>query len=261
MEPKDARSEIVKVGTGFDDQGIQIRNMEDAVAWANAVIASGFAPGGFGKASQVVVAVQMGRELGLGPMASLRAIYVPPSGRPSLMAESAMALVLKSGLLQDWQESVTGEGDAMTGTFRWLRKGAKAWQERSFSVGEAKKAGLVKDRSGWVTYAKRMVAARAKAWGLKDGFADVLLGIPLEGYIDDDEEMQPQRPQATSLVFTASVEDPLLEAALGPGAAIEVKATQVVEPAPQTCQKHGEDLEDGACWKCEAEAEEKGEGS
>ena len=116
MEDQDKPGEIepakeppAKHLVAYENGAIQIRTMADMITFAESVIRSGFAPRGFVKSSQVLVACQMGSELGLGPAASLRAMYVPPSGRPTLYAEAAHALVLRSGLLEDFKsEEATG---------------------------------------------------------------------------------------------------------------------------------------------------------
>lgn len=193
----------------YEGGAIALRSMADAVQWANAVIASGFAPRGFTRAAHVIVAAQTGSELGLGPAASLRALYVAPSGKPALYAETAHALVMRSGLLEDWRAEITGEGDELKATVSVKRKGM-AWKSASFSVAEAKQAGLVKADSGWAKYPRRMVLARAKAWAFHDVFPDVLLGVAIEG---DGVDELPEAPMAVpvSVPPPPSDPDPLLE--------------------------------------------------
>lgn len=198
--------------------GLALRSMADMIAWAESVIRSGFAPRGFVKSSQILVAAQMGNELGLGPAASLRAMYVPPSGRPTLYAEAAHALVLRSGLLEDFKNGEpSGEGDDRAATFQVKRRGM-AWKSVSFSVRQAKAAGLVKKDSGWEKYQDRMLKARAKAWALHDVFPDLLLGMPIE---DDGRTEEPTviikaEPNSEAPLRAPDLEpepDPLLEEA------------------------------------------------
>ena len=65
------------------DTGIQLRTMEEMFLFARAVVESGLAPKAFDTQQKVLVAVQMGMELGLPPMAALQNICVI-NGRPSL---------------------------------------------------------------------------------------------------------------------------------------------------------------------------------
>lgn len=200
----------------YEGGGIALRSMADMVAWAEAVIRSGFAPRGFVKASQVLVAAQTGHELGLGPAASLRAFYVPPSGRPALYAEAAHALVMRSGLLEDFKNGEPeGDGDERAATFQVKRKGM-AWKSVSFSIRQAKAAGLMRKDSGWEKYPDRMLKARAKAWALHDVFPDLLLGIPVEGYSDDEPEGDTVQVEKEPPLAAPNLEpepDPLLEEA------------------------------------------------
>jgi hypothetical protein len=196
----------------YTSGGIQIATMADAIAWADSVIRSGFAPRGFNKASQVIVAAQTGHELGLGPAASLRALYVAPSGKPTLYAESAHALVAKSGQLEDWKQEITGTGDDLSATYHVKRKGM-AWKSATFSVADARRAGLVKSESGWSKYPERMVLARAKAFAYHDVFPDVLLGVAIEG--DGADEGAGPEPVAAAppIPPPPSGPDPLLAGA------------------------------------------------
>lgn len=190
QEKKDAA--IVKRATAFEDGGIKLATMADAMTFANAAIDSGLVPSGFERASQVVMTVQAGYELGLKPATSLRAFYMTPQNKPALYAEAALALCMKSGLLLGHRQEWTGEGDALTCTYYVLRKGLDGWRDASFSVAQAKQAQLggwennaFKSRSGWAKWPQRMTLARARAFILHDVFSDVLMGIPIEGDLDD----------------------------------------------------------------------------
>jgi hypothetical protein len=57
---------------------------------------------------------------------------------------------------------------------------------RSFSVIDAKRAGLWKKEGPWLDYPKRMLQMRARAFALRDAFADVLGGLYVR------EEIEPK---------------------------------------------------------------------
>jgi len=194
----------------YENGSIALTSMADAIAWADSVIRSGFAPLGFIRASQVIVAAQMGKELGLGPAASLRALYVPKSGRPALYAESAHALVLSRGLLEDFRHEIHGEGDERTATYHVKRRGMP-WKSASFTMADAKRAGLLKADSGWAKYPDRMLLARARAYALHEVFPDVLLGILVEGDGVDEETPEQTSTPVTVPPPAAAEPDPLLE--------------------------------------------------
>ena len=130
-----------------------------------------------------MVAMLHGMEVGLKPMASLQSITVI-NGMPTIWGDGAMALVESSGFLEDFDEHFTGEGDGMVAVCIAKRKGRKTPIERTFSVAQAKRAGLW-GKSVWAQYPERMLKARARAYALRDGFADALRGVQItEEYRD-----------------------------------------------------------------------------
>ena len=70
--PKSATTPAQKTPINFGAQGVKLSSLEDAFRFANAIVASGFAPRGMEKPEAVLVAIQLGAELGLTPMAAMR---------------------------------------------------------------------------------------------------------------------------------------------------------------------------------------------
>ena len=66
----------IKAPIDFGNQGVKLASLEDAFRFANAVAISGFAPRGMEKPEAILVAIQLGAELGLTPMSSLQNIAV-----------------------------------------------------------------------------------------------------------------------------------------------------------------------------------------
>lgn len=130
-----------------------------------------------GSPGNVLVAIQWGMELGLGPVQALQGIAVI-NGRPSIWGDAMLALVLGSGLLEDMQEEQADDWASCT----LKRKGMEP-TTRTFTRKDAETAGLWGKKSydgkptPWVTYPKRMMQMRARAYALRDVFADVLRGI------------------------------------------------------------------------------------
>jgi len=87
----------------FGDSGVKLASLEDAYRFANAIVASGFAPRGMEKPEAVLVAIQLGAEIGLSPMAALQNTAVI-NGRPAIYGDAALALVRGSGLLVSYKE-------------------------------------------------------------------------------------------------------------------------------------------------------------
>lgn len=124
-----------------------------------------------GKAADVLVTIMAGAEMGLSPMASLRAIHVI-EGRPVLSADGMAALVLGSGrakYLTRVEESDTSV------TYETCRVGTETPRRCTWTIEMSKRAGLhLKDN--WRAHPRAMLAARAKAELARDVYPDVLMG-------------------------------------------------------------------------------------
>jgi hypothetical protein len=168
-------------------------NMDDAYRLAKAVCLSGLAPKGLDKPEACMVAILHGLEIGLNPMTALQRIAVV-NGRPTLWGDGAMALVRASGLCEYVHEMVGGEAMARTATCAVLRRGEPEPIVRRFSADDAKKAGLWGKAGPWTQYPDRMLQMRARAFALRDGFADVLGGLYLKEEIDDRDPLPAAPP-------------------------------------------------------------------
>ena len=161
----------------YGAQGVKLASLEDAFRFANAIVASGFAPRGMEKPEAVLVAIQLGAELGLTPMAALQNTAVI-NGRPAIYGDAALALVRASGLLESFNEEEVGEagkdsfGIKVTATRRDGSKGCE-----TFTVADAKAAKLWGKAGPWTDYPRRMLKFRARGFVLRDVFGDVLKGL------------------------------------------------------------------------------------
>ena len=167
----------IKAPINFGEQGVQLASLEDAFRFANAVAASGFAPRGMEKPEAILVAIQLGAELGLTPMSALQNIAVI-NGRPAIYGDAALALVRSSGLLEVFREEEIGEVGKDTQGVRVTAK-RKGFDEasESFTVADAKLAKLWAKSGPWTDYPKRMLKFRARGFILRDLFGDVLKGL------------------------------------------------------------------------------------
>lgn len=164
-------------------------------AWriANAVVKAGMAPKGLDTAEKAMVAIMHGLEVGMTPMAALQSIAVV-NGRPTIWGDGAIGLVRGSGKLEWIKERIEGEGDNMVAICEVKRKGEPAQEPARFSVADAKKAGLWGKQGPWQQYPKRMLAMRARAFALRDGFADVLRGLSITEEVQDHHPVQNEAP-------------------------------------------------------------------
>ena len=102
-------------------------------------------------------------------------------------------MVEASGLLEQKRVEYSGEGDSLTCTVTLQRRGREP-QIYSFSVKEARAAGIYDRSPTWRNYPRRMVYYRALGFGLRDEFADVLKGTKtVEELMDYPVEEESQR--------------------------------------------------------------------
>ena len=156
--------------TGFD---LQPQNISEAMQLATMIANSHLAPSSFkGKPEDTLVAMMMGKELGLNPMQSIQNIAVI-NGRPSIWGDALLALVQNHPTFGSIEE--TFDDATMTAKCTVTRKGGKP-HTSTFSQTDATTAGLW-GKNTWKGYPKRMLAMRARGFALRNQFADALLGL------------------------------------------------------------------------------------
>ena len=167
--------------------GLAPRTMEEGIKIANMLAKSTLVPKDFqNNPANIYIALQWGAELGLAPMQALQSIAVI-NGRPSIFGDGLLAVVMASGLLEYIKEPPVTDGIAMCEVQR------KGWPEPrtvTFSVADAKQAGLWDKQGPWRTYPNRMLQMRARGWALRDTFADVLRGVAVAEEVQDMPEKQ-----------------------------------------------------------------------
>ena len=158
------------------EPAIRIGGFNELMRFSEIAAGSGMVPKDYiGKPAAILIAVQMGSELGLTPMQSMQNIAVI-NGRPSVWGDALLGLVKASPVCDDVVETLEGEGDKTTAICVAKRKG-KAPVEARFSVQDAKDAGLWSKPGPWKQYPKRMLQMRARGFALRDAFPDVLRGL------------------------------------------------------------------------------------
>lgn len=195
---------------------MQPSNMEEAYRLATAIVKSGLAPRSFQTPEAVLIAIQLGGELGLKPMQALQTIMVV-NGRPALWGNGLQGLVQGSGLLEDSKEWFEGEGEDYVAICEVIRKGMKSPKRGTFSIADARRAGLMsKDLYNKYPADMLMSKARARAYKL---FSDVLCGLPVA------EDIQDVAVEVSPAPAAPTTPDPLLKKAI---AAPVIDVTPVV---------------------------------
>jgi len=158
-------------------RGLALQSFDDAYRFSKMVAASEFAPKDFrGKPESCMLAIQHGSEVGLSPMQSLQSIAVI-NGRPTIWGDAALALVQASAVCEFVYETVEGDGEKMEAVCQAKRRGYAKPTTVTFTVTDAKKAGLWGKSGPWTQYPKRMLQLRARGFALRDAFPDVLRGL------------------------------------------------------------------------------------
>lgn len=196
-----------------DDRGILPiipRDTEEAARYAGALIRAGIVPDSYragGKkdgeidAPLVLAGIFKALEVGLPPQTGLGTIY-PVNGRFTVFGDGAIALIQRDRVITKHTANKIGPSfppDTELGLwpdeYGWEVRYWRRGQEDEpyigrFTVKDARRAGLWMSsyRKPWIMYPDRMLFNRARAFALRDGFADCLMGL---GIREEMEDMMP----------------------------------------------------------------------
>lgn len=135
-----------------------------------------------GNAPAITAAIMRGMEVGLNPMQALSSIAVI-NGRATVWGDALPALVQRAGHHVD--VIYEGEGDHMRAVATLTRGDTGKQVVRTFSMADAKRAGLLGKQGPWQQYPTRMLAHRARTWAIRDGAADALMGMEAAEEVSD----------------------------------------------------------------------------
>jgi hypothetical protein len=175
-----------KAPVAIGKRGIELTSLDELYRFAVYISKSGFAPKGMDAPEAIVVAIEMGLELGLTPMQSVQNIAVI-NGRPSVWGDVPLALARASGVMEIFEEYYEQDGKRLdrapsvisdgTAAVCRLKRVNQAPHSQSFSVADAKRAGLWGKQGPWTQYPLRMLQMRARGFALRDQLGDFLKGL------------------------------------------------------------------------------------
>lgn len=206
LPPRPALVETRPAPIKLGGSGLTLTTFEELWRFATCLANSGLAPKGMEKVESLVIAIQMGLELGLTPMAAIQNVAII-NGRPSLWGDAQLAVCRSSGAFDDaaFDESWEGTGDTLTAICTAKRIGGKPCI-RKFGVADAKLAGLWGKAGPWVQYPRRMLQMRARSWALRDAFGDALRGFrQVEESIDEPRDITDEPNTVIHLGESATV--------------------------------------------------------
>lgn len=175
-----------------------VQNLAQAKECAKIIASSGFCPKSFqGKPDDVLVALQMGSELGLKPMQALQNIAII-NGRPSLYGDAMIAVCRQAANFEYIHEEYDEKDNSYT--CRAKRKGEPEVVQK-FSEKDARAAKLWGKPGPWTDYPKRMLQMRARGFALRDCFPDLLRGIVDQSeagdyVVSEPKNITPKKPIA-----------------------------------------------------------------
>jgi hypothetical protein len=204
------------------------RDLPEAVRYANGLAQSGIVPDSFrydGKKDNevnvnlVTMGVLKSMEIGLPPQTGL-AFLLPINGRFSVWGDGMWALAQREGQIA--RHTVEWIGDDFdkdkTELAKWpndygcivsiWRKGQADPYVGKFTVGDARRANLWANnyKKPWVLYPDRMLFNRARAFPLRDGFADALFGL---GIAEEELDKAPPPAPRQRIVDNSALDDDL----------------------------------------------------
>ena len=153
------------------------RTLSEAIKFGELVSKSGMCPKDYiGKPEAIVVAIQMGMEVGLQPLQALQSIAVI-NGKPALYGDAALALVKThpefEWIKEDDLAAITKNAYAVC----IIKRRNQPEVKMTFSMEDAKKASLQGKAGPWSSYPSRMLQMRARGFAIRDAFPDALKGI------------------------------------------------------------------------------------
>ncbi|HHN77602.1 MAG TPA: hypothetical protein ENK11_02870 [Phycisphaerales bacterium] len=168
-----------------DDGRLEIHDDHDLKRVARLVCASqSMRISGANTPADTALAIMCALEAGLPSTQAVKNVMVV-NGKPAIFGDALMSIVLASRELKAMSE--TFDDETMTATCRVVRvqkliDGSFATREtvRTFSKEDAETAKLWGKPGPWSQYPKRMMQMRARAFALRDAFADRLGGLSVE---------------------------------------------------------------------------------
>lgn len=154
-------------------------------------LAADFAKSGFfldaRDASQAVVKIQAGLEMGFGPVYSMTKIYIV-KGKVMVGAEALGALVKRSGRYDYSVKTLTDTECVLEFTDR----GEPVYVSK-FTMEDAKRADLVKSGGGWITWPRAMLMSKALSQGARIACPHLMAGVytPADFGVETDEDGDP----------------------------------------------------------------------
>lgn len=244
------------ISTGGPVGALVPQNIDQAFRLSQALAMSGdMVPKHFqGEPQKIMAAIMRGMEVGLAPMQALAHIAVI-NGRATVWGDALPALVQRAGHSVDVR--LEGEGDNLAAVATLTRGDTGKAIERRFSMADAKRANLASKPGPWQQYPTRMLSHRARAWAIRDGAADALMGLDVAEEVSDygPDRARDVTPRRGGVIYR-EIEPPAAE----PPADYILEAGEVeIDTGPTEEERAAAIAAVEAQMRAEREAEEAGQ--
>lgn len=167
---------------------------------ASRLVPTGFLPQAINTPEKAVAIMLKGRELRIPPMQALSNISMV-QGKPTVGAELMLALIYRD---HGRQALRVKESDNQHCTIEYRTVGWEGTSEHTFTIEEARQAGLIKN-GPWTQYPATMLRWRAISQVAKFAFPDSIGGMYVTGELGDDVTITPDGDVIAAPQFSATV--------------------------------------------------------
>lgn len=173
-------------------QGGFIESFRESYKLASVFAKSSLVPQQYqGKTEDCAIAVDMAERMGVTPLMVMQNLYVV-KGKPSWSGQACMSFIkAKYG---DAETVYTGQrGTDTRGCFvRVTKPDGEVIEGAEVTIGMAKAEGWM-NNSKWKNMPELMLAYRAAAFFARVYCPEILMGVQVEGEVEDSERPQPQK--------------------------------------------------------------------
>ncbi len=195
VQPEQLNEVMAKPQGGF------IESFRESYKLASVFAKSSLVPQQYqGKTEDCAIAVDMAERMGVSPLMVMQSLYVV-KGKPSWSGQACMSFIkAKYG---DAQPVYTGQrGTDTRGCFvRVIKPDGEVIEGTEVTIAMAKSEGWMSN-SKWKNMPEQMLAYRAAAFFARVYCPEILMGVSVEGEVED---MQPSQPQKAPDPFKTEV--------------------------------------------------------
>ena len=186
VQPEQLNEVMAKPQGGF------IESFRESYKLASVFAKSSLVPQQYqGKTEDCAIAVDMAERMGVTPLMVMQNLYVV-KGKPSWSGQACMSFIkAKYG---DAEPVYTGQrGTDTRGCFvRVTKPDGEVIEGAEVTIGMAKAEGWTANKK-WINMPELMLAYRAAAFFARVYCPEILMGVQVEGEVEDMERPQPQK--------------------------------------------------------------------